>query len=392
MPDFPSILEDKYNKALEEFDEDRGKSFFDNLMANATTWLETIAKYSERQRGVVSVLVTSLTKKMKSPEQDIRYHQDQLQGGYSGRTLDTQYVTPFMKEHFRRIAMKEAGWLTRSLEQPYPYTLDYQGKIKNKHVRNAFLQILNDVEVNHANPENYLVGLFIHLIRQRSRIQTLISKKTHVPSEVSIDLVINRLRSHFFGSYSSHGASKLPVIAIYSLYQIMVKELDRYNNKKLKALKSHLAADVRAGEIGDIEVIDKKNRFFEAMEIKLGKPITLEMIDDSYEKFKHTSVKRYYLLTTADPFIEEGEKKNSERVIEKIRKDHGCEVIINGVINSIKYYLRLIRKPENFIETYTKNLRYDASTGAEIKEEHLRAWLNFFTQKRGLNHLMVDGD
>lgn len=381
MPDFPSILENKYNKALEEFNRDEGKSFFDSLPTNAKKWLITIAKYSESQKGVISVLVTSVTKKIETPRQDVRYHQDQLQGGYSGRTLDTQYVTPFMKKNFRRIAMKEAGWLTRSLEQPYPYTLDYQGKIRNKEVRNAFLQILNDVEVNNADPEKYLVSLFILLIRQSSSIQTLISKKPVVPAEVSIDLIVSRLESHFFGKYTSHGASKLPVIAIYSLYQIMVKELDRYRDKKLKALKSHLAADVRAGEIGDIEVVDGKNRFFEGVEIKLGKPITAEMVNDSFEKFKTTQVNRYYLLTTADPFVEEEEKADLNRVIEKIRRQHGCEVIVNGLIRSIKYYLRLIGNPEQFVKVYTDNLKYDVSTGTEIKEQHLRAWLNLFPEK-----------
>lgn len=380
MPDFQSILEEEYNKALEEIHKDEGKSFLGKLMVNGVRWIETIGNYSESQKAVVSVLVTALTKKIETPSQDVRYHQDQLQDGYSGRTLDTLYVTPFMKKHFRRISMKESGWLTRSLEQPYPYTLDYQGKIRNKYVRNAFLQILDDVEVNHANPEEYLVGLFILLIRQRSRIQTLISKKPLVPVKVSIDLVVSCLKSHFFGSYSSHGASKLPVIAIYSLYQIMVKELDRYKNKELKALKSHLAADIRAGEIGDIEVVDEKNRFFEAVEIKLGKPITAEIVKDSYEKIKSTYVNRYYLLTTADPFIEE-EKKDVRKVVEKIRKEHGCEVIVNGIISSIKYYLRLIGNPKHFIETYTENLKHDVSTGAEIKEEHLRAWLDLFVQK-----------
>jgi DNA (cytosine-5)-methyltransferase 1 len=381
MPDFQSILEEKCNKALQEFNNDEGKSFFDSLSTNGKKWLTTIAKYSESQKAVVSVLVTSLTKKIETPSKDVRYHQDQLEGGYSGRTLDTQYVTPFMKKHFRRIAMKEAGWLTRSLEQPYPYTLDYQGKIRNKEVRNAFLQILNDVEVNNADPEKYLIGLFILLIRQRSSIQTLISKKPLVPTEASIDLIVSHLQSHFFGKYTSHGASKLPVIAIYSLYQIMVKELDRYKNKKLKALKSHLAADVRAGEIGDIEVVDEKNRFFEGVEIKLGKPITADMVNDSYEKFKAIQVNRYYLLTTADPFVEEKEKEDLKKVIDKIRKQHGCEVIVNGVIKSIKYYLRLIGNPEDFIKAYTENLKYDVSTGTEIKEEHLRAWLNLFPEK-----------
>lgn len=376
------ILKRVHEEAVEQFHKDKGKSFLATLNSNQSRWINIIAENSEKQKGVLAVLVTSLTKKIETPSQDVRYHQDQLPGGYSGRTLDTKCVTPFIKKHFPRLAMKESGWLTRSLEQPYPYTLEYEGRIKNKRVRNAFLQILNDVEVNHADPEKYFVGLFILLVEQRSEIQTLISKKPVIPTKVSINLIIDHLKSHFFGRYRSYGASKLPVIALYSVYQIMVKELDRFQNKKLKALKSHLAADVRAGDIGDIEIIDEDDGFFEAAEIKHNKVITSVMVNDCYKKFKSTYVKRYYVLTTADPFIEEEQKRDVQRVVRKIKREHGCEVIVNGIMRSLGYYLRLIENPQQFVETYTENLKYEVSTGTEIKEEHLKAWLNAFSQEQ----------
>ena len=59
-----------------------------------------------------------------------------------------------MKEKFRRFAMAESGWLTRSLEQNLPYTLEYPGRIQGKTVKDAFLQILNDIEENKADPNS----------------------------------------------------------------------------------------------------------------------------------------------------------------------------------------------------------------------------------------------
>ena len=41
--------------------------------------------------------------------------------------------------------MAESGWLTRSLEQPYPYTKDYSGKISSG-LRTPFLNTLDYVE------------------------------------------------------------------------------------------------------------------------------------------------------------------------------------------------------------------------------------------------------
>jgi DNA (cytosine-5)-methyltransferase 1 len=52
--------------------------------------------------------------------------------------------------------MAESGWLTRSLEQPYPYDLDYNGKISNKVVKEAFLKVLDFVEKNPTAAKNVL--------------------------------------------------------------------------------------------------------------------------------------------------------------------------------------------------------------------------------------------
>ncbi len=49
----------------------------------------------------------------------------------SGRSIETKFITPTLKE-LGLPSMAESGWLTRSLEQPYPYTFDYEGKISGK--------------------------------------------------------------------------------------------------------------------------------------------------------------------------------------------------------------------------------------------------------------------
>ena len=51
-------------------------------------------------------------------------------------TIDKNYITPWLRDHSFP-AMAESGWLTRSLEQPVPYDLNYTGKIMN--VKNEFL-------------------------------------------------------------------------------------------------------------------------------------------------------------------------------------------------------------------------------------------------------------
>ena len=86
----------------------------------------------------------------------------------------------------------------------------------------------------------------------------------------------------------------------------------------------------------------------------------------------HTPVQRYYLLTTSEPNVEESEKVNE--LVSSIHKQHGCEVIVNGILPSIKYYLRMLSKPELFIDNYSNNLESDYNQNTNIKEIHLRYW------------------
>ncbi|RJS84319.1 hypothetical protein CW713_02765 [Methanophagales archaeon] len=68
-----------------------------------------------------------------------------------------------------------------------------------------------------------------------TEIRSILESMTF-PEEIPIDSITGTLKSHFFHKYSSAGASKLPVIAMYSLYQLMMKGSTRYRNKTLKSL------------------------------------------------------------------------------------------------------------------------------------------------------------
>jgi DNA (cytosine-5)-methyltransferase 1 len=370
------ILKRIYERALKEFEKDSGDSFIQNLNDVTRERIKLLAYESDKQKAVITALITSLVKKIETPSQDIRYHKTMWPEGYSARSYDTRYITPFLKEFFPKIAMKESGWLTRSIEQPHPFFLDFPGKIQNKEVKTAFLQILDDVENKNANPEQYLTALFIFLIKKVKQTQkSLFPSVPKLKGEnITIDVIVLGLKEHFFKQYHAHGASKLPVIAIYSIYQLLIKEVLRYQNKTLKPLRSHISPDLRAGGIGDIEIVDENDEYFEAVEIKHNISINYYILKDTYEKIKKFPIKRFYLLTTAEPNIKEEDKRKVEQLVNQIKTEHGCEVIINGLLQSIKYYLRLIKNPMRFLEIYTKNLQEDFKITSELKEEHILAW------------------
>ncbi len=347
-------------------------SDFENIDEQLTDeiieYINVIAQNCYRQKGVYTVLITLLIHKILEPTQDIRYHQTSMAGGFSGRTIDTQYITPTLKE-LGLPAMAESGWLTRSLEQPYPYTLNYNGKINNKSVKEAFLKIIDFVE-KHPNQTELVTKLLIYQIKQATQSNQIAIVKLANPEKLNIITVINCLDTHLSYNYKTFGASKLPVLAFYAIYQRLIQEVERYKECILKDLGSHTASDRTSKTAGDIEIFDKNKKLIEAIEIKYGKPISLQVILNAKDKILKYSPRRYYIFSSAEIHKEDEVKIQDE--IELIACNHGCQVIVNGIIPTLKYYLRLITSVENFVEDYSRLVEQDR----ELQAIHKIRWNN----------------
>ena len=318
-----------------------------------------IVENSERCKGVWTVLVTLLLYKMVHPEQDIRYHQKNLPNGFSARGFDTRHVTPVMKQN-QFPCMSETGWLTRSLEQKHPYTLNYPGAIQI--VKKEFLFVIDYVQTKNGDAKKCLLFILALLINQRDSSSIDLAH----PHHISIAQIISYLEQHF--SLRCVGTARLPVLAVYSAYQCMMQEVERYKCLGLLPLESHTSADLQSGRTSDIDITEESGNVFEAVEIKHNIQITPTLIKSAYEKFKHHKIKRYYLLTTANMDSVDWDAINNE--IDKIRRQHGCQVIVNGVFTTLKYYLRLLKDTDNFISCYIANMKTDPA----IKFDHKKAW------------------
>lgn len=329
-------------------------------------YIETIANNCFNQKGVYTVLITLLVHKLIDPEQDIRYHQTQMPGGFSGRTIDTQYITPALKE-LGLPAMAESGWLTRSLEQPYPYTLDYKGKIGNLKVKEAFLQLIDFVEENPQKAEAVLQILLYHsnIIKNQNKIEI---KKLEDGEKLDIKTIIHCLDQHFHFNYKTLGASKLPVLAFYAVSKLLITEIERYQHCTLKPLGSHTASDRTSKVSGDIEILDSEGNLFEAVEIKHGKAIDLQMIRIAKDKIYKFNPQRYCIYSSGD--IKVGEEDAIDEEIKNLAKTHGCQMIINGVLPTLKYYLRLVMSLEKFVNEYSTLVEEDP----DLKAIHKTKW------------------
>lgn len=327
--------------------------------------IDSIAKKVFSQKGVYTVFITLAVHKILHPEQDIRYHQDSMENGFSGRSIDTKYITPTLKS-FGLPSMAESGWLTRSLEQPFPYSLDYNGHIQDKEIKKSFLELVDYIQKYPEICENVLRLLLnkVTIVANASRVKIIPLSN---PDKITIYNLIKALNTYFSYNYRIFGGSKLPVLAFYAIYKILVKELSRFINCELAPIGSHTASDRTSKTAGDILVM-KDGKLFEAVEIKLDRPIDANLLRISEEKIIKHSPNRYYILSYIG--IDMDNLPEIHNIINEIRLKHGCQVIINGIVPSLKYYFRMISDPKIFVEEFSQLVEDDS----EIKKAHKEKW------------------
>ncbi len=141
----------------------------------------------------------------------------------------------------------------------------------------------------------------------------------------------------------------------------------------MRTLNVHTSADKHG--YGDIEIWNDDETPFEMVEIKHNIAIDRNLIFDVVKKTENTTVKRYYVLTTfKGSFLDEAEENYINKLTLKIKKERDLEVIPNGIIHSLKYYLRFIEDYQEFIKTYTEELIRDAKNSTEVKNYHIEIW------------------
>ncbi|MBD2570491.1 hypothetical protein [Anabaena lutea] len=158
-----------------------------------------------------------------------------------------------------------------------------------------------------------------------------------------------------------------------------MREISRYNSCTLGRLGSHTASDRTSKTAGDIEIFNKNNHLVEAVEIKHGQEITLQIVYRAKDKILKYNPGRYYIFASKDVKQSEAAQQLNA-VIKEMASEHGCQVIVNGIIPTIKYYLRLIMSITDFIELYSKLIESDT----EIQKIHKEKWNEI------LGRLMID--
>ncbi len=334
------------------------------LPQNVKAWVREIVELAEISKSGCTVTLTCLVYKMLNPGQDIRRHQSSIPGGFSGRTFDTHNITPFLRRNGFP-CMQESGWLTRSFEHKSPYDANYNGAIKPRKLKEVFLSVV-DVIQNSPEGNEELLDFFLQcLIINREKKAILPA----IPRNLSIRDTVSLLDAHFHKKYRAQGAARLPVLALYSVYECLFAEGQRrFASKSLLPLESHNSADAQSGRIGDIDIVDEDGKSFEAVEVKFDVAVSADILAVAKQKILQSPVSRYYILSTVEPSPADSEQINA--MIGQIAKTQGCQLIVNGVLPTIQYYLRLLSSPVLFVENYATLAFRDPA----VKFEHRQMW------------------
>ena len=328
--------------------------------------LQAMSDASNQASTAFTNIVTCLAIKSAYPKVDIRYHQVQIKAPFNFRGPSEKYVYPWLRA--KEFEGAKSGWQTRTFERPRPYTLDFPENIGA--IKQPFLICFDEIEEHGQNPRAALGFLFYRQLLLRDKKQIALA----APNIDDISSIVTFFESHFSQKYTSKGASRLPVLAIYSIYQAMMSQVKRYERKNLRKLQNHAAADAQTGAIGDIEIEDDEARLFEGVEIKHDIRITEDHVEDVARKVASSAPRRYYILTTygdCQPSHELG------KLLAEKRRRIGTQIIVNGVVPTIRYYLRLLENPSAVFPFYVKLLAEDVA----ISHEHRAAWNDIVSGK-----------
>ena len=364
------ILEENYRSALEMAINETSNQVSNKIKSGVDIFIEKI----DTDKSLVQVIITSLVKKIISPEQDIRLHMAKFENGYSARVLDTRVTSPFFKKYFPTYANKETAFLTKATRAEIIWNVTEGKKLpfRSKQLIKPFLSLMDKIQNSSFDLNHCLTYIFFRLHQLSQQHQTVFDD-TLESADFSDVLDINGVLAMLIKHFDSKLSSRLPVIAIYSAYIQLFKTIKRYESKILRPLNVHTSADKHG--YGDIEIWNNDNTPFEMVEIKHNIAIDRNLIFDVVKKTENTTVKRYYVLTTfKGSFLNEIEEIYINKLTLKIKKERNLEVIPNGIIHSLKYYLRFIEDYQDFIKTYTEELIRDAKNSTEVKNHHIEIW------------------
>lgn len=341
----------------------------DNPLALADPSLaEKAQKLGDTKNAARGVALTLAAYKCVVGSQDIRSHKAEHPQGFSARSFDTKVTIPFLISKGLPRSV-ESHWLSQTFSFGGPYLPGVKLRTQPAIAGALLIDVVNAVELGGVGTAfNVVVTLLERLIRIRNADKVVLTR----PKDLPIHLVRTLIERHISKRYRTNGP-RLPQLALYAVYKVMIRTVGRYEGQTLEQLGRMKSADRKSGTIGDV-VVSRGGKRTEAVEIKHDQPIEFVHVMEAIEKVRAESVTRYYLLSNRG--IKPGDKESIDQKADEFLKQNGCEIIVNGLLDTMQYYIRLLPDTTEFIFEYVNLVESDDDTGFE----HRIAWNEICSQ------------
>lgn len=280
-----STLSDGYLEKLmeeienEDFDSlsDENKALLKDLVAGIT---------SEVGRALVGVAFLQLTIKSIVPEQSVRLHKGATRrgsfswvNGISMRTIDSSYITPFLRQNGLLNVNKYGVFMTRSLAENYPYSKLYKAEMRGPF--DEWINLVDAIE-NDTMPAQKGLCFLMALLKNRSddfrNKADIAIKKVELHKSDSFEKILGLMKQFFNSTGYSARAFE---VTMHGFMQAL-EELNLLGDYSLVPMSQMRSANKKHGNIGDIELKDGRV-IVESWDAKYGKPYLrdeLEELDD----------------------------------------------------------------------------------------------------------------
>jgi len=356
---FRTLFEELLAEAQDRYDSGSADQERKALGDDLAKKVDELAQTKHAARGVA---LTLCAYKAFQPSQDIRYDRTEYEGGFSARSYDAAVTVPIlMRESLPHSS--SSHWLTRRFAEA-PFLIDSEIRTVPKKAGPMLLEVLDEVQrrADREVARAAAVLLLVNLFEVRARNKVRLTR----PKNLTIEEVERLLETHFGHGYESN-SPRLPQLAVYAMYQCLVRSIDRYRDRQLDPLMRMKAADRKAGTVGDV-VLSDDSVPYEGAEVKFGMPIDVGHVQEAIEKLRAASVERYFLLATQG--VRGEDQESIDELCRAFRKSNGCELIPDSVVTTIGNRLRDLKSVDEFIYAYADLVEEDP----DLEYEHRIAW------------------
>lgn len=385
-------LEDIYRnlpkdmESLQINDNDQDKALLRAIVDSVT---------SEVGRAVAGITILQLTVKSIEPRLNIRLHKGGPKGfswekGFSMRSLDAQFITPFLRKYNLINLNKYGIFMTRSLAENYPYSQFYKASIRG--AKSAWLCLIDKIEAKEIDPEASLKYL-LALLRNRSERFRQIARQAidktyefltrHPDYTTILQLILMHVNS---SSYSA----RLLEVCMHAFLQVLEDQAKLPG--RLLPLCQMRTANKKHRNVADIEIVsnDDPDSVLEAWDAKYGKPYLRDELDELWEKLRGKSVLRAGFVVEREP----DRRDEIKNYLQEIADDVDTEVYLfsleewmNFYLNELDMQIKRDQIARDWVKAYIESLcqeRRDRAPIDEPADQWVEDWIKILDQDNTL--------